>query len=88
MLDIRDAHGDLKAVAEAANSLEQDNVDLLYTVATSVTIEARRSTVTTPIVFNAGSDPTIFGLVEKLCQPRWSAHRCTLLNHGSHGKPS
>ena len=37
LLDIRDAHGDLKAVAEAANSLEQDNVDLLYTVATSVT---------------------------------------------------
>src|ERR1051326_3064437 len=38
VLEIRDTKGDLKAVYEAARSLHRARVDLLYTIATSVTI--------------------------------------------------
>jgi putative ABC transport system substrate-binding protein len=68
-LEIRDTHGDLKVVEEAARSLERKKVDLLYTVATSVTIAARRATVNIPIVFNAGTDPTVVGLVDTFAKP-------------------
>src|SRR5262245_23684080 len=54
VLDIRDTHGDLKAVAAAAQDLERLKVDLIYTVATSVTIAAKRATAHTPIVFYVG----------------------------------
>ena len=74
-LEIRDTRGDLKAVEEAASSLEREKVNLLYTVATSVTIAAKQSTANTPIVFNAGTDPTVVGLVESFAKPggRWSS---------------
>jgi putative tryptophan/tyrosine transport system substrate-binding protein len=69
LFEIRDTRGDLKAVDEVARSLERENVNLLYTVATSVTIAASRSTANTPIVFNAGTDPTVVGLVESFAKP-------------------
>ena len=69
LLEIRDTRGDLKAVEEAARSLELEKVNLLYTVATSVTIAASKSTANTPIVFNAGTDPTVVGLVESFAKP-------------------
>ena len=69
VLDIRDTKGDLKAVEEAARDLERGNVDLIYTVATSVTIAAKRATAHTPIVFFAGTDPIASGLVESLAKP-------------------
>jgi putative ABC transport system substrate-binding protein len=68
VLDIR-ATSDLKAVEEAARDLERGNVDLIYTVATSVTIAAKRATAHTPIVFGAGSDPVAAGLVESFAKP-------------------
>jgi putative ABC transport system substrate-binding protein len=68
VLDIRPT-SDLKAVEEAARDLERGKVDLIYTVATSVTIAAKRATVHTPIVFFAGSDPVAAGLVESLAKP-------------------
>ena len=60
VLDIRDSHGDLHVVGEAAASLEQQKVSLIYSVATSVTLAAKRGTKTTPIVFVAGTDPVAF----------------------------
>lgn len=68
VLDVR-AISDLKAAEEAAKDLERAKVDLIYTVATSVTIAAKRATAHTPIVFFAGSDPVAAGLVESFARP-------------------
>jgi probable selenium-dependent hydroxylase accessory protein YqeC len=68
-LIIRDTKGDAKAVEMAAQGLERDNVDLIYSVATSVTIAVKRATSRVPIVFNAGSDPVAMGLVESYRKP-------------------
>jgi len=68
-LDIRDAGGDPKSVEEAARSLEQQKVALIYTVATSVTVATRRATASIPIVFCAGTDPVSIGLVESFAKP-------------------
>jgi ABC-type uncharacterized transport system substrate-binding protein len=68
VLDIRDTKGDLKAVAAAAKDLERRKVDLIYTVATSVTLAAKGATAQTPIVFFAGTDPVGAGLVESLAR--------------------
>jgi putative ABC transport system substrate-binding protein len=69
VLDIRDTRGELKAVAAAAKDLERRKVDLIYTVATSVTLAAKGATAHTPIVFFAGTDPVETGLVESLARP-------------------
>jgi putative tryptophan/tyrosine transport system substrate-binding protein len=69
ILDIRDTAGDLVAVEEAARNLEQQKVDLLYTVATSVSLTAKRATEKIPIVFAAGTDPVAVGLVESIPRP-------------------
>jgi putative ABC transport system substrate-binding protein len=56
-MEVRNTKGDVKAVDEAARSLERDKVNLLFSVATSVTLRARKATVDIPIVFCAGTDP-------------------------------
>src|SRR6266849_5169793 len=63
VLDVRDAKGDLKSVEAAARDFEQEKVDLIYAVATSVTVAVKRATKSVPIVFYVGSDPVAFGLV-------------------------
>jgi putative ABC transport system substrate-binding protein len=68
-MEIRDTKGDVKAVDEIARNLEQDKIDLLYAVATSVTIAARRATADVPIVFCAGTDPVAVGLVDSYAKP-------------------
>jgi putative ABC transport system substrate-binding protein len=68
-LEVRDTGGDLKAVEEAARSLERQRVALIYTVATSVTVAARQATASVPIVFCAGTDPVAVGLVESFPKP-------------------
>jgi putative tryptophan/tyrosine transport system substrate-binding protein len=68
-LDIRDTAGDLKAVEEAARSLERQKAVLIYAVATSVTVATRRATESIPIVFCAGTDPVTLGLVESFAKP-------------------
>jgi putative tryptophan/tyrosine transport system substrate-binding protein len=68
-LDIRDTRGDLKAVEEAARSLEREKVALIVTVATSVSLAAKQATASTPIVFCAGTDPVGVGLVETIPKP-------------------
>src|SRR6059058_542984 len=69
VLEIRDTKGDLKAAEEAARNLEQEKVDLIYTTRTSVTIAAKRATTDIPIVFSAGTDPVVLGLVEGFAKP-------------------
>lgn len=69
VLDIRDAKGDLKAVEKSAKQLEQDKVELIYTLATSVTKAVKQATNDIPIVFYAGNDPVSLGLVESFAHP-------------------
>ncbi|HYN21938.1 MAG TPA: ABC transporter substrate-binding protein [Thermoanaerobaculia bacterium] len=69
VLQVHDAKGNLKSVEPAARSFEGEKVDLIYAVATSVTLAAKRATQSTPIVFYAGTDPVAFGLVESLRKP-------------------
>ncbi len=69
ILQIRDASGDLKVVEQAAGDLERENVDLIYSLGTRVTLVVKRATKTVPIVFNAGNDPVSGGLVESFRKP-------------------
>jgi len=69
VLHLRDARGELKAVEAAASGLEAEKVDLICTLATSVTLAAKRATTRVPIVFYAGTDPVAVGLVENFRKP-------------------
>jgi len=68
-LRIRDTAGDLNAVEEAAQAFERDQVALIFTAATSVTVAAKNATGRTPIVFAAGTDPVMVGLVDSVRLP-------------------
>jgi putative ABC transport system substrate-binding protein len=68
-LRIRDVKGDLTAVGETARNLEQQKVDLIYAVATGVSVAVQRATTTVPMVFYAGGDPVEVGLVKSLAKP-------------------
>jgi putative ABC transport system substrate-binding protein len=68
-LAIRYTKGDVKAAEEAARNFEQEKVDLIYTTQASVTIAARRATADIPIVFVAGTDPVVLGLVDSFAKP-------------------
>jgi len=69
ILHVRDTKGDLKAVEAAARSLEEQKIDLIYTVGGSVTSAAKRTTKSVPIVFYAGADPVALGLVTSFSKP-------------------
>ncbi len=69
ILHVRDTKGDLKLVEAAARSLEDQKVDLIYTLGASVTLAAKRATKSVPIVFYAGTDPVAVGLVESFHKP-------------------
>lgn len=69
ILEIRDAKGDLKVVEKSAKQLEQDKVDLIYALATSVTKAVKQATTDIPIIFYAGNDPVSLGLVESFAHP-------------------
>src|SRR5947207_14496967 len=69
VLEIRDTKADLKAAEAAARNLEQEKVNLIYATRTSVTIAAKRATGDIPIVFCAGTDPVVLGLVESFAKP-------------------
>jgi putative ABC transport system substrate-binding protein len=69
VLEIRDTKADLKAAETAAQQLEQEKVSLIFTTRTSVTIAAKRATTHIPIVFSAGADPIVLGLVESFANP-------------------
>ncbi len=69
ILEIRDVKGDPKAVEGAARSLEQQKVNLIYALGTSVTTATKRATTEVPIVFTGGSDPVVSGLVASYAKP-------------------
>jgi putative ABC transport system substrate-binding protein len=69
VLHVRDTKGDLKSVEAAARSLEEQKVDLIYVLGTSVTLAAKRATKSVPIVFYVGTDPVAVGLVESFRKP-------------------
>jgi len=54
---------------EAARNFEQEKIDLIYTTSTNSTITARRATTEIPIVFCAGTDPVVVGLVDSFARP-------------------
>jgi ABC-type uncharacterized transport system substrate-binding protein len=69
ILHIRDVKGDRKAVEEAARALEQEKVDLIYSLSTSVTLAVKRATANVPIVFYAGTGPVVVDLVKSFAKP-------------------
>jgi len=69
ILQVHDAKGNLKSVEAAARSLEEEKIDLIYAVTTSVALAAKRTTKNVPIVFYAGTDPVVVGLVESFRKP-------------------
>jgi putative ABC transport system substrate-binding protein len=69
ILLIRDVKGNPKALEETARALEQEKVDLIYSLATSVTLAVKRATTSVPIVFYAGTDPVVVGLVTSYAKP-------------------
>jgi putative ABC transport system substrate-binding protein len=56
-------------VESAARTLEEQKVDLIYSITTSVTLAAKRATKSVPIVFYTGTDPVAVGLVESFRKP-------------------
>ena len=68
-LTIREWEGDAKAAEAAAKLFEQEKVSLIYTPSTNSTIAARRATAEIPIVFCAGTDPVVVGLVDSFAKP-------------------
>jgi putative ABC transport system substrate-binding protein len=69
VVEDRDLKGDGSTIRAAAESLERGQVDLIYSIATSVTIAAKRATTSVPIVFAIGTDPVSAGLVETFAKP-------------------
>jgi ABC-type uncharacterized transport system substrate-binding protein len=69
VLHVHDVKGDPHAVGPAVRGLEQQPVDLIYAVTTSVTLATRQATTRVPIVFYAGSDPVVAGLVQSFRKP-------------------
>ena len=65
ILHLRDAKGDPKPVEGMAKALEDEKVDLIYAVTTSVTLATKRATKAVRIVFYAGADPVQAGCAEE-----------------------
>jgi putative ABC transport system substrate-binding protein len=68
-LVIRDWKGDAKTAEGAARNFEEEKVNLVYATSTNSTIAARRATANIPIVFCAGTDPVVLGLVDGFANP-------------------
>lgn len=68
-IEMRDLQGNESALTTAGQGLERANVDVIYSISTSVTLAVKRATSKTPIVFAVGSDPVGWGLVETFAKP-------------------
>jgi ABC-type uncharacterized transport system substrate-binding protein len=68
-LVIWDMKGDPKAAEEAARNFEQEKVNVIYALATSIITTAKAVTENVPIIFCIGSDPVATGLVESFARP-------------------
>jgi putative ABC transport system substrate-binding protein len=69
VLAIQDWKGDAKMAEKVAKNFEQEKIQLIYTTSTNSTIAARRATAEIPIVFCAGTDPVVVGLVDSFARP-------------------
>ena len=69
LFHIRNTNGDASALTAVAKSLEDERVDVIFAVARSVSLAARRATKRVPIVFYSGTDPVAGGLVESFRKP-------------------
>ena len=69
VLAIRETKGTAKAAEEAARNLELEKANLIYTTQTSVTLAAKRATTDISVVFCAGADPVVAGLVTSFAKP-------------------
>ena len=71
VLDIRAARGNLKVVERAARDFAREKVDLIYSLAGSVSKAVKKGLGDSdiPVVFAAGSDPQLLGLVESHAKP-------------------
>jgi putative ABC transport system substrate-binding protein len=69
VLSIQNWKGNAKKAEEAARKFEQQKVDLIYATSTNSTVAARKATEEIPIVFAAGTDPVIVGLVDGFANP-------------------
>ena len=69
VLSIRNWKGNAKKAKEAARKFQQEKVDLIYTTSTNSTIAARQTTADIRIVFCAGTDPVVVGLVDSFAHP-------------------
>ena len=57
-ISVRDIKGDLTSIEAAAQSLQAKKVDVILSLATSVTLAVKRATKSVPIVFY-GSAPVV-----------------------------
>ena len=69
VLSIRDWKGDAKMAEEAARKFEREKINLIYATSTNSTIAARQATADIPVVFCAGTDPVVVGLVDSFANP-------------------
>ncbi|HEX2929434.1 MAG TPA: ABC transporter substrate-binding protein [Candidatus Binatia bacterium] len=69
VLSIRDWKGDAKMAEELARKFEQEKVSLIYATSTNSAVAARRVTAEIPVVFCAGTDPVVIGLVDSFAHP-------------------
>jgi putative ABC transport system substrate-binding protein len=69
VLYVRNSGSYPKSVEAEARSFEEEKVDLIVAISTSVTLAAKRATTSVPFVFYAGTDPVSTGLVENLRKP-------------------
>ena len=66
---LRNVRGDLSTVEATARGLEQEKVDIIYSVATTTTQRVKRATKSVPVVFYAGTDPVTSGLIASYSKP-------------------
>jgi putative tryptophan/tyrosine transport system substrate-binding protein len=67
---LRNGQGDAAAAEAAARALERDDkVDVIVAIGTSATRAAKRATAEVPIVFTAGEDPVVAGIVDSIATP-------------------
>src|SRR4051794_3614996 len=69
ILDVRDTGGDVKNVEEVAKDLERKQTRLIYTIATSVSLAAKRATQQVAQVFITGTDPVAVQLADSTARP-------------------
>ena len=68
-LDLLDAKGDLKVIAEAARRFERERAQLIFCAPTSAAIVVKKATTGIPLFFCAGTDPIAMGLVDTFAKP-------------------